>query len=98
MVEGDVFPATGSMTTRAIGPKLTVMCIVCSMAGKTTRGRASIHAIDMTGLAGDSRVLTREGETRPAVIEIHVAPGTGHMAAGAVRPKLSIVLVIFLVA
>ena len=42
MVEGDVFPATGSMTTRAIGPKLTVMCIVCSMAGKTTRRRTRL--------------------------------------------------------
>ena len=98
MVEGDVFPATGSMTTRAIGPKLTVMCIVCSMAGKTTRRRASIHAIDMTGLAGDSRVLTRECETRPAVIEIHISPAARVMALSAVRPKLTFVQVVFLVA
>ena len=98
MVEGDVFPAAGSMTTRAILPKLTVMCIVCGMAGKTTRGRASIHAVDMTGLAGDSRVLTREGETRPAVIEIHIPPAARVMALSAVRSKLTFVLVIFLVA
>jgi len=98
MVEGDVFPATGSMTTRAIGPKLTVMCIVCSMAGKTTRGRASIHAVDMTGLASDSYVLTCECETRPAVIKIYISPAARIMTLSTIRPKLTLVQVIFLVA
>jgi len=98
MVEGNVFPATGSMATRAIRSELTVMCIVCSMASKTTRGRTSIHSVYMTGLASNSCVLARESGTRPTVIEIHIPPATCVMTLGTVRPKLTFVLVIFLVA
>jgi hypothetical protein len=98
MIESYIFPATGSMATCTIRPKLTVMCIVCSMASKTTRRRASIHAVDMTGLASDSYVLTRECETRPAVIKIYISPAARIMTLRTIRPKLTLVQVIFLVA
>ena len=98
MIERYVFPTTGNMASPTIFPKLPAMRILCRMAIITTRWRASVHAVDMTGLASDVCMLPSKRKARSAVIEIHVSPTACIMTFSTVPPKLAVVSVIFLVA
>ena len=98
MIESDIFPTTGNMASPTISPKLPIVGIVSSMAGITIRRCASINAVYMTGLAGDICVSPCKREARSTVIEIYILPATRIMTLNTVPSKLTVVLVILLMA
>ena len=86
------------MAKTAILVQRTVMRIVFLMTGKTIRGGALEHVIDMTGCALHSSMRTCQFEGRQIVVKTGPGPGLGGMTGSTILAKLTIVMVIFLMA
>ena len=82
------------MTLRAVGSIAAAMRILRGMAGIAVFGCARVHSIGMafTTSSIDMRPSQREGGL--VVIEGHIAPTRGRMALPAVRPKLTLMIIL----
>jgi len=97
MVESHIGPTTGVVTGAAFRAELSVVVIVCFMTSITSGCSPFINTTDVTGSAGHIEMPACQSKASFTVIEVHITPGIGHMAHSAIRPKLSIVIVILLV-
>jgi len=97
MIETHIGPTAGVMTGAAFRAELAVVMIVCFMTCIANGCSPLINAVDMAGCASHIEMSACQYESCLTVVEIHITPSTGHMAAGTVRPELPIVLVVILV-
>jgi len=82
------------MALSTVRPELSLVIILCRVAGITILGRTFIDAIDMALLAGDSGMRPGQREGSAAVVIEHIQPLGRLMALSAVRPELSLVIVL----
>ncbi len=94
VIKSDLYPLGWLMTCLAAPAVLTVVLILRGMTGIAILGRAFIGAIHMTGFASDSRMRPGQREGRAAVIVEHLQPFGRLMALSAVRPELSLVIIL----
>ena len=81
------------MAKTAIGTVGAVVLVFICMAGDTLRGCAFIDSIPMATGAGKLCVMPHERKRCVVVIEGHICPSAGDMTRGAIRSKLTVVLV-----
>ena len=93
VIEGHIAPAAGVMAGATVCAELTVVLILCGMAGITILWRSLIHAIHVTGTALNVCMFPRKRESGVIVIEGHVSPTAGVMAGTAVCAELTVVVV-----
>ena len=98
MIESHIGPTAGVVTGAAFRAELSIVVIVCFMTSITGSCGPFINTTYVTGSASHIEMSASQCKSCLAVIEIHIIPGTGHMAPGTVRSKLSIMLIILLVA
>ena len=77
------------MAGTTVRAKLTLVLISCRMARITIFGRAFVYVVNMTGLALDTYMRPRQCKSRFAVIECHILPAAGVMAACTSRAHLA---------
>lgn len=94
MIKSHVAPPAWVVTGTTVRSELSVMSILCSVTGKTIRGRSLIHSVDVTCLALNTGMFARKRETRVVVIEGHIRPFCRFMTRTAARAKLAIVSVL----
>ena len=98
MIKGGRFPGRSGMTASTVLTKLAVVMVIFLMAGKAVRWRALEDAVDMTFFAERGRVNTGQLEGCQVVIKTGGFPGRSGMTTSAVLAKLTVVMVIFLMA
>jgi len=64
VIEVDISPATGCMAGTAIGPELSVVVVIGSMAGIAIGWRALINTIGMAVATSEIAMLSYQGEAR----------------------------------
>lgn len=74
VIESYLIPLRRLVTGFAVLSILSIMLILCGMAGIAILRRILIISIDMTGLAGNRCMRAGQGECRCAVVIEHVAP------------------------
>lgn len=93
MVEGNIGPFGGVVTTIALCAELSVMFIPACMAAITIFGCAFIEPIPMTGVALEGGVCTGERKGGPGMIKGDILPAAGVVTRFAGSAKLAIMLV-----
>lgn len=86
------------MAGRTLGPELAVVMIILQMAGHTILWHALEDTIDMAALAGHGSVLTVQIEGELGMIDFRISPTVRRVTARAVRPKLTIMMIVLQVA
>ena len=97
-VERSRLPRGGAVTGGAVRAKLTRMYGRLCMARNTGKGQSLKLPIDMTLLALHARMRARQREVGAAVVEGGAIPTRGGMAGRTVRAKLTVMLIILLMA
>lgn len=88
-------PAIGGVTGGAVRSEFAAVRVVSEVAGGAVGGRAFEDASRVTGLASHRRVFTDQREGEFGVIHARQLPAFGRVAGGAVRPKLTVMAVVF---
>src|SRR5579864_9012749 len=86
------------MTIAALGAALAGVHVVRLVTGGAVPGRLLVAVAEVTGGAGELRVLFPEREGRLVVVVAQVAPGARVMTGAAVAPQPSLVRLLFLMA
>lgn len=92
-------PTLCGMTGSTVGTKLTGMFIIFGVTGETIRRDPFVFVIDMTELTLNGIVFADQFETGKVVIELgRLAPSFRRMTDTAFSPKLTLMLIVFLMA
>ena len=92
------FPAVRCMTGSALGTKLALMRVILGVAGTAVLRRAFEDSVDMAFLASHCGVFAVKMECEQGMIHLRIFPAFGRMTRCAVGSKLTVVMVIFLMA
>ena len=98
MVERCALPTIGSVAPTTICSKLAIMLVILLMAGKAILRRAFEHVVDVALLAFYVRVFALQLERGQVMVERGVLPTIRGVTRPAIRPKLSVVMIVFLMA
>ena len=94
VIESYLIPFCRLVAGFAVLSILSIMLILCGMAGIAIFLRILIIPIDMTGLAGNRCVRAGQGESCCAVVIEHVAPLRCLVTRTAICPKLAVVIIL----
>ena len=91
-------PTFGRMTTSALVAKLAFVSVILGMAGGTILRRAFEDTVHMTILASHCRMFSIQMECEFGMIHLCILPAFGRVTGRAVGSKLTVVMVILLMA
>ena len=91
-------PTFGRVTTSALVAKLTFMCVILGMTGGAVLRCAFEDTVDMAALASHCRMFPIQMESKFGMIHLCILPAFGSVTGRAVGSKLTVVMVIFLMA
>lgn len=96
VVEGGRSPAVWRVAGLALIAQRTGMRIVIGMAGGAVLRRAFEFSANVTVLTGNCVVFTNKREGELGMIHLSQLPSVRGVAQGAVRSKLTVVVIVFL--
>ncbi len=95
VIHGRRFPALRRVASRTLRTELTLVSIICLVAGETILRCAFEDAIDMTTLAGNSGMFAIQLKCELGMIHLRQTPAFRRMTSCAIGSKLTVVMVIF---